>query len=230
MTAPYGAAIVRELERRFVLSTERVPLGDGAVTVLRPRSAEDLISEADFERDERLPYWAELWPSGQMLAGAIAREQGAGRSLLELGCGVGLVTIAAMRAGYATLATDYYEDALLFARANAWRALGAEPRTRHLDWRAPPEDLGAYDRVVASDVLYERPYAELVAGIVARTLAPSGMATIADPGRIAADAFLERCEGAGLALLRTDAERYESCDIRQTIRLHHLVRRDAPRA
>ena len=34
-----------------------------ACTVARPRSAEDLIDEDDYARDERLPYWAELWPS-----------------------------------------------------------------------------------------------------------------------------------------------------------------------
>ena len=43
-----------------------------------------------------------------------------------------------MRAGYDVLASDYYDDALLFTRANAWRTLKREPRTRMIDWRDLP--------------------------------------------------------------------------------------------
>jgi hypothetical protein len=43
------------------------------------------------------------------------------------------VSIGAMRAGYDVLASDYYDDALLFIRAYAWRTLMREPRTRMSD-------------------------------------------------------------------------------------------------
>ena len=36
-----------------------------------PRSAEELINEADFARDERLPYWADVWPSAIAMARAL---------------------------------------------------------------------------------------------------------------------------------------------------------------
>ena len=38
------------------------------LAVLRPRDAEALLSDEAFERDEFLPYWAELWPSATALA------------------------------------------------------------------------------------------------------------------------------------------------------------------
>ena len=109
---------VAALDRRFVLTTAEVALPGGAVTLTKPRSADDLLSEADFERDERLPYWADIWPSSTALAGVVAGLDGRGKRCIELGCGLGLVTIGAMRAGYDVLATDYYDDALLFARRN----------------------------------------------------------------------------------------------------------------
>jgi predicted nicotinamide N-methyase len=219
-----GSALIEQLERRFVTTVDRVQLGGEEIELLRPRSAEDLISETDFEEDERLPYWAEIWPSALVLAHSIDGEEGRGRTMLELGCGIGLVTLAAARAGYDVLATDYYQDALLFTRANGWRSSGTEPRTRLVDWRALPGDLGTFDRIVASDVLYERPYAELVAKAMGSTLAPDGRATVADPGRIAAEAFLEACASAALLLLRTETVPFEMGAIRQTIRLHHLGR------
>jgi predicted nicotinamide N-methyase len=187
-----------------------------------PRSAEELIDEQDFVRDERMPYWAELWPSARVMAARIAREYGSEEQLLELGCGLGLMTIAALSAGYSVLATDYYADALMFTRVNSHDVLGQVPRTRLVDWRDVPADLGRFSRVVAADVLYEREYASLVPETLARTLAPGGHATIADPGRSAAPEFVRRCAELNL---RVDAPRpvpYEDGAIRQRIQLYEI--------
>ncbi|HEY2849021.1 MAG TPA: class I SAM-dependent methyltransferase, partial [Gemmatimonadaceae bacterium] len=158
------------LDGRFALARQNVAVGATEVTLETPRSADELINETDFARDERLPYWAEVWPASTALAGLAATLDGSGKRALELGCGVGLVTIGALRAGFDVLATDYYEDALLFARRNGLRATGREPRTRHVDWRAFPADLGRFDVVLASDVLYEREYATLVADAIVASL------------------------------------------------------------
>lgn len=219
----HGASLIAELERRFVVERERVTLGAREAELLKPRSAEDLISEEDFERDERLPYWAELWPSARVLAARMLEEAGDGRRLLELGCGVGLVAIAAMRAGFDVLASDYYADALQFTRANAWRALGREPRTRLVDWRDLPSDLGRFDLVVAADVLYERPYAQIVSRVIAQTLAPGGRAIIADPGRVAAEAFIAACVADGMSVVHSEIRPYVAGEIRQTIRLFTIA-------
>lgn len=216
------AVLLAELSREFDLTELETAVTGEPVTLLRPRSAEALISEEDFERDERLPYWADLWPSAQRLADVVARMPGEGRTLLELGCGLGLVAIAALRAGWDVLATDYYEDALRFARVNAWRTVGVPLRARHLDWRSLPNDLGEFDCVVASDVLYERPYAALVAYVIARTLAPHGEALVADPGRVAADAFVHEAEARGLAVERIGPFEWREGEIHQRITVFRL--------
>lgn len=211
-------AALADLDRRFVLGTAEVTLGGERITLEKPRNADDLISEADFARDERLPYWADLWPAAVVLADHLVTERrlmGAAPVIpaedarpdtgalhrpraLELGCGIGLVTIAAMRAGYDVVATDYYEDALLFAARNAWQANGREPATRMVDWRALPDDLGTYDLVLAADVLYERPHATLISALIARALAPEGRALISDQGRVALQDFLDALGPLGL--------------------------------
>ena len=106
--------VPRDLAARFDVVETEVTLGAARFVVLRPRDAEALISEADFARDERLPYWADVWPSAIILAAKLLEQDGNGRSALELGCGAGLCTIAAASAGFDVLATDYYEDALEF--------------------------------------------------------------------------------------------------------------------
>jgi ETFB lysine methyltransferase len=225
--AASGPALVAALEDRFGAVPVPVRIGGTEVDLLRPPMAEALISEEDFARDERLPYWAELWPSAVVLADRVAGERGEGRSLLELGCGLGLVAVAALRAGYRVTATDYYEDALAFTRANAWRTVGREPATRAADWRALPGDLGRYDRVVAADVLYERPYAALVAVAVALTLADGGVATVADPGRVALSAFVDECQARGLAVIRAERQPYADGLGRQEITLLTLAARSS---
>src|SRR5579872_6302245 len=186
----------RQLVRRFHVVRVTVEIGDTNVVIEKPRSAEELIREEDFEHDERLPYWAELWPSAQMLARSLPP---AGGRLLELGCGVGLVTAIALTAGWNVVATDYYEDALLFTRLNALAIARAKPETRLVDWRDMP-DLGQFDAVVGADVLYEQPYPGLIASAIARTLAPSGVALIVDPNRVHAPAFTPACEAEGLTV------------------------------
>ena len=219
--------IEASLRRRFRVAETSVPLGQTTINLLHPASTEELISEEDYLRDERLPYWAEPWPSSFALARHLVSDDslvgvGAGRGMLELGCGAGLVALAATLAGFSVTASDYYEDALRFARVNAWHATRRRIEALLLDWRALPELMPRYDVVIASDVLYERPYAELVAKTLARTLADGGVAVVADPGRMATPAFIAACPAVGLRIERARRLPYEEGAVRQTIDLYEI--------
>jgi len=183
----------QSLRRRFELAHTELYVGHRRFDLLRPRSIDELISEEDFEIDERLPYWADCWPSSRVLAEHIATLPGPGRHLLELGCGIGLVSVAAAAGGFNVLATDYHAEALEFTAANAARYALANVDTRLVDWRKLPDDLGTFDVVVASDVLYERPQAALVASALGRTIAAGGVGLVSDPGRRTAEGFHEEC-------------------------------------
>ncbi len=220
--ADAAAELRAELERRFVLIEEVITVGDRELAIVRPRSAEDLISEDDFAHDERLPYWADIWPSSLILAEHVLAMHGSERAV-ELGCGVGLVTSAALMAGFDVEATDYYRDALAFTRLNSLINTGVGPAVRHLDWRQLPDDLEPVSLVLASDVLYERPYAAAVADVLRRLLSEDGRAIIADPGRIAVTSFLEECSARGLTLLGSEQHDYRAGEIRQTITLYSLT-------
>lgn len=221
------ARLDASLRRRFRVADTPVPLGAATITLSHPASTDELISEEDYLRDERLPYWAEPWPSSFALARHLAGDDsligaGDGRRLLELGCGTGLVATAATQAGFDVTASDYYEDALRFARLNVWNATGRVIDVMHLDWRAMPELMPRYEVVIASDVLYERPYAGLVAKTIARTLKPGGTAVVADPGRMATPAFVDACPALGLSIEKARRLPYEEGAVRQTIDLYEI--------
>jgi predicted nicotinamide N-methyase len=218
------SALAKELERRFRTRETVVDLDRQEVRILHPANADDLISEEDFVRDERLPYWADLWPSAKMLSRSIVEERGEGKRLLELGCGSGLVSVAATIAGYDVLASDYYADAMLFTRLNVERNIpGRTVRTREVDWRDLPKGLGRFKRVVAADVLYEPAHGDLVARAIYKTLADDGMATVADPGRMSRQAFIDKAKSLGFDVDLSRTMKYVEGEIRQTITLIDLT-------
>ncbi len=209
----------------FDVTREDVVVGRLRLTVARPRSAEDLIDEDAYAVDERLPYWAELWPSAHVLAAELAARDLRGRRVVELGCGVGLPSVVAALGGADVLATDWYDEALRFVAWNA-DAAGAEVATLPVDWTAPPCRLLARppaDLVVGADVLYEERNGPALAALVPRILAPDGELVVADPRRLHADLLLDALVAAGWSLttedLRHGARQDESGPI---VRLHRL--------
>jgi len=184
------------LRRRFDVIEHHINVQGRIFDLRHPRSADDLISDEEFNCDERLPYWAEVWPSAYVLAQRIAdRPRG---TLLELGCGCGLVAITAQAFGFATTAIDYYPEALEFVQLNARLNDVGAPTTRVVDWRRYPDNLRGFDLVVAADVLYERDYCQLIAAAFRQSLRPGGLGLLTDPQRSKAESFPEECRRAGL--------------------------------
>lgn len=194
-----------ELLRRFVTRVEPFVHGGFRLDVLLPRAADELIDETEFEGDERLPYWADLWPSARALARRLLDGPPLPGRVLELGCGVALPSLVLRARGADVLATDYYEDALRFARANAERNGLPALATRLVDWRDLPPELGRFGTVLASDVLYELRNAEALSEVLPRVVAPGGSALIADPGRVYRSVFEERMRALGWSVEEAEA-------------------------
>ena len=174
---------------------ERIALSGVEVELMRPPDAEALISEESFEHEEFLPYWAELWASGVALAHDLSLRALSGRPTLELGCGLGLPSIAAALAGGRVLATDWSRDAVLATAANAERN-GVEVETLQCSWAEPEAivERAPWPLVLASDVLYEARNVELLLDLLPRLVDESSLVLIADPGRVPAGRFVAAAE------------------------------------
>jgi len=143
-----------------------------------------------------LPYWAELWPSGVALARHVATLGLEGKRVLELGCGLGLPSLAAALGGAHVLATDWAEDAIELLRRNAERN-DVPLRVAQVRWSEPEPLLRAapWDIVLGADLLYEARNADQLAELLPQL---GGEVLLAEPGRPYAKDFLERFKAEDL--------------------------------
>jgi predicted nicotinamide N-methyase len=149
------------------------------------------------ERDEYMPYWAYLWPAALHLAEAVLqRPWPAGTRVVELGCGIGLVGLAALAAGFRVTFTDYDPLAVELSLANARRHGFTQATGEVVDWRSPPER--SFPVILACELLYEDRNHEPLLELTRRWLEPNGVAWFGDGGRIRAERFCQLAPDYGL--------------------------------
>jgi predicted nicotinamide N-methyase len=163
---------------------------------MRPADPDRLLNDPSVlelnRNDDYMPYWAYLWPGAYLLAEAVGMAAwGPDTEALEIGCGLGLAGLSALKAGLKRVHfTDYDEAPLEFVRRSA--CLNDIPSerfsTRQLDWREPPDE--QYEVILGADILYERRLIPLVSRVIKAMLSPSGQAWIAGPYRVATEDFI----------------------------------------
>ena len=181
-----GKVSTEELRQRYDLREEHFAHLGMEVSMVMPKQADLLIDEAEFGADERLPYWADLWPAARALTREILEwdQEALPSRALELGCGLGLPSLALRWRGVPVLATDYYLEALAFVAENARRNGIEAVQCRLLDWREIPRDFPRAPLLLAADVLYESRNGAPLLAALDRLLEHAGRAIIADPGRV----------------------------------------------
>lgn len=175
-----------------------------------------------FSDDERLPYWAELWPSSFGLASWLGRHEDliSGRHCLDLGCGLGFTALCGVHFGAVVLACDYEEKALELARFNACK--NAVPLcdfseyvnmrkaclcTLHMDWRKPCIAQKGFSYIWAADIAYERKFMPDILNFLDYALSDDGKFWIAEPGRSVYGYFLEEIKQYPLAIFKVHEEK-----------------------
>lgn len=129
------------------------------------------------------PFWAFAWPGGQALARYLLDEPGtvAGRRVLDVASGSGLVALAAARAGAARVtAADIDPLAVAAIGLNA-AANGVEVDVRADDLLDGDGDDA--EVVLVGDAFYERELAERVLGLLQRAAARGAAVLAGDLGR-----------------------------------------------
>lgn len=183
-------------------------LGDRTLRYLRPADPDSLLGVpevvAAFDRAGDAPYWPLEWPPAAVMAKAVYRAAWPSNSrVLEVGCGIGLASLAAATAGHRVTASDNQSDAVCLAVANA--ALdGLAVEGLVLDWRRPIDR--TFEVILGCEVIYDAALHEPLLRLLSRMLAPAGEVWLADYGRMHAPLFRRRAEQAGFAVTLLDEE------------------------
>lgn len=159
------------------------------------------------------PFWAFAWAGGQALARHVLDDPSlvAGKRVLDLAAGSGLVGIAALKAGAAgALAADIDGFSLAAIRLNAaLNAVALEVTGEDLLAAAPP----ACEVILVGDLFYEKGLAERVLSWLAAAEEQGIPALIGDPGR----SYLPRGELTKLGHYRVEVTRdLEDAEIKMT--------------
>lgn len=151
---------------------------DQICEALTPEEQKDPFAE------DLCPYFGILWPAAEGLAIYLNDhpELVKGKSVLELGCGLGLPSIVASHLGGKVLATDFHPDVEEYFKRNCRHSV-IHCDYQRLNWREERTDLGLYDVVMGSDVLYESKHPSEVAKGLIKFVAPGGTIILSDPGR-----------------------------------------------
>jgi predicted nicotinamide N-methyase len=128
------------------------------------------------------PFWAFAWAGGQALARHLLDDPGlvAGRSVLDLATGSGLVAVAAARAGASPVTANDIDPLSLAAAAANASANRVTLRCVEGDLLDSDEKYGV---VLAGDVFYSREMAGRVLPFLRRAAGRGSLVLVGDPGR-----------------------------------------------
>lgn len=161
------------------------------------------------------PFWAFAWAGGQALARYVLDQPAtvAGRRVLDVAAGSGLVAIAAALAGAASvIANDIDPLALAAATANA-SANNVAVETVHGDLLDLLEVISDADTVLLADAFYQRDFAACAMALVTAAQARGALVLVGDPGR----AYLPQGRFTALARYGVPSSRaVEDTDVKQS--------------
>ncbi len=169
-TALEAPAMVPEF--RLWLASEYVPIWQATETWLEEQNVDP-------------PYWAFCWPGGQAIARYLLDNPALveGRRVIDFAAGSGVSSLAAARAGAASVvANDIDALSLVAARLNA-RANDLAFDVSLEDWLAGAEGAPDTDIVLAGDVCYERDMSTRALAWLRGHARLGRLVLLGDPGR-----------------------------------------------
>ncbi len=149
------------------------------------------------EIEHLAPYFGKIWPAALGLAQWVADEgkKLKNKTLLEIGCGLGMPGLLASKLGATVTLSDGHPDVARFLERNL-----KINNISTIDFVTPNWHTGQvceqkFDYVIASDVLYESYHPDFFAKIFDTQASSKGVIVLTDPGRAYIQRFIKNMNG-----------------------------------
>lgn len=183
---------LKTFHQNYKSESSPVTINGKTISILKPVSIDQFVDSGDIMKN--FPLWSKLWESAWVLANHLSTLPVAPeKTILEIGCGLGLVGIAATMAGHRVTMSEYNADALNFAKANAVINDLPQLAIEFLDWKNP-RLAGRFDIIVGSDTVYNTENIGILEALFDRYLLPGGTVILADNVRQTSVVFWERMQ------------------------------------
>jgi len=124
-----------------------------------------------------------VWPSARVLALAMHTFDLAGKRILEIGAGLALASLVIHRRAGDMTVSDWHPLSRAFLKENLLLNKLGPLKYQTGNWEVNNPELGEFDLIIGSDVLYERQQPNQLAAFIDRHAAPSAEIIIVDPDR-----------------------------------------------
>ena len=129
------------------------------------------------------PLFGVIWESSEVLAHLMHDFQIENKRILEVGCGIGLSSLVLNNRLADITATDYHPEVEMFLRENTLLNKGKVIPFVRTGWADEESDLGQFDLIIGSDLLYERDHIDLLSAFINQHANQTCEVIIVDPGR-----------------------------------------------
>jgi len=129
------------------------------------------------------PIFGVIWPSSLVLAHFISNYDTQNKRILEVGCGMALSSLLLNKQSADITATDYHPEVQKFLQRNTLLNDDKEITFERQNWSGEDSNLGLFDLIIGSDLLYEDEHVKLLANFIAEHAKPNCEVIVVDPGR-----------------------------------------------
>lgn len=129
------------------------------------------------------PLFGVIWPSSLVLAHFISDYKTGSKRILEIGCGMALTSLLLNKRCDDITATDYHPETGNFLSRNTLLNEDKPIAYEQIDWANLHGELGTFDLIIGSDLLYEDQHVDLLASFIESHSKPTCEVILVDPGR-----------------------------------------------
>ncbi len=129
------------------------------------------------------PFFGVIWPSSEVLAQYMHEYALDGKRILEVGCGMALTSLMLNNMNADITATDYHPEVEQFLIDNALLNNAEIIPFIRTAWEDEITELGLFDVIIGSDLLYERDHASLLSEFINQHAKADCHVILTDPGR-----------------------------------------------